>query len=351
MTPRERVLAAIEHRPTDRAPADYNALTPVTEALIEKLGVADDEELLRALGVDMRRVRLNHRPPQSEPDDMGYVLDVWGARSRDGVFADGEPNLLSPFGEDATVEDVHAHPWPDPDALDYSGIRAECERHAPEYAIYGTPWCPFFHEVGWLIGQENFFVWMATKPDVVAAILERILDYEVAVTDRFLTAAGGLVDIAFFGNDYGTQRGPLVSPEMWHEFLRGPQKRLFDVARAHGCRVMFHSCGSVREIIPALIEIGVEVLDPVQVAAAGMDFAGLRADFGRRLSFRGGIDTQQVLPLGSTDDVRAEARCFLDAARADGGYILCGSQGFMADIPLDNILAMYDENSRARASA
>ncbi|MHC4915823.1 MAG: uroporphyrinogen decarboxylase family protein [Planctomycetota bacterium] len=348
MTPRERVLAAIDHKPTDRTPADYGAHSGVTERLIDTLGVADAEELLRALGVDMRRVRLNHNQPESEPDDAGYVLNMWGARTREGTFDDGGPNLISPFDEATTVEDVHAHAWPDPDALDYSGIRAECESHAGEYAVYGSPWCPFFHEVGWLIGQENFFVWMATKPEVAAAIIERVVDYEVAVTRRFLQAAGGLVDIAFFGNDYGTQRGPLVSPEMWNRFLRGEQKRLFDEAHDHGCRVMFHSCGSIREVLPALIEDGVDVLDPVQTSAAGMGFDGLLADFGPRVCFHGGVDTQNTLPFGSAEDVRAEVRCFVEATREAGGYILCGSQQFIEDIPLDNILALYDEDTRVR---
>jgi uroporphyrinogen decarboxylase len=344
MTPRERVLAAVAHRPTDRMPADYGAHSEVTNRLIERLGVADQEELLRALHVDMRRIRLDHNQPDSEPDADGYVRTMWGARRRQAKSADGRPDSLSPFDETTTVDDVHGHRWPDPDALDYSTVRAQCERHHGQYATYGSPWCPFFHEVGWLIGGENVFLWMSTKPAVLTAIIEHMVEYEVQVARRFLDAAAGMIDITCFGNDFGTQRGLVVSPRMWCDFLRGPRKRLFGLSRDYGFRVMMHSCGGIREIIPLLIEDGVDILDPVQVTAAGMHFDGLLADFGDRLCLHGGVDTQKILPFGSTEDVRAEARSFRDRTRERGGYILCGSQQFIKDIPLENILAMYDQN-------
>ncbi|MBT3291952.1 MAG: hypothetical protein HN380_31710, partial [Victivallales bacterium] len=173
-----------------------------------------------------------------------------------------------------------------------------------------------------------------------------MVDYETAVTRLFLEAADGMIDIAYFGNDFGTQRGLFISPQMWHTFIRGPLKRFFDVSHDCGCKVMKHSCGALRDIIPWLIEDGVDILDPIQVAAAGMDLAGLVQDYGADLCLHGGVDTQRTLPFGSTDDVRAEVRSYLDATRETGGYILAGSQEFIEDIPLDNILAMYDENQK-----
>jgi uroporphyrinogen decarboxylase len=347
MTPRERVLLAIDHKPTDRAPADYGALKAVTDALILKLGVSGYEELLQALRVDMRRILFNYYQPDSTPDADGYVRTMWGGRKRKEGRPDGPPNHIPPFTEKTTVDDVHAQRWPDPAALDYSAVRRQCEAVHGQYATFGAPWSPFFHEVGWLIGQQNFLVWMHTKPDVVQAIIDHVVDYEVEATRRFLNAAGGLIDIAYFGNDFGTQRGLFISPEMWRRFIRRPLKRYFDVSHDHGCRVMQHSCGSVRDIIPQLIEDGVDVLDPIQVAAAGMDLAGLVRDFGHLLCFHGGVDTQRTLPFGSTADVRAEVRSYINLTHERGGYILCGSQEFIEDIPLDNILAMYDENGQA----
>ncbi|MHC4503472.1 MAG: uroporphyrinogen decarboxylase family protein [Planctomycetota bacterium] len=354
MTSRERVLAAIERKRTDRAPADYGAHKAVTDRLIERLGVADREELLQALGVDMRRVDFGRGQPMTGPDADGYMRDMWGARHPDtkpGALTRptrprrGWPDSILPFGEATTVDDVHANSWPDPDGLDYSTVRERCEAHHAEYVSYGGPWNPFFHEAARLTGQENFFVWMATKPEVVGAIIDHVVDYEVEVSRRFLEAAGGRIDITYVGNDFGTQRGLFISPEMWQRFIRRPLKRFFEVARDYGCRTMLHSCGAIRGIIPWLIEDGLDILDPVQVRAADMDLGRLVRDFGRRLTFHGGVDTQRTLPFGTEADVRAEVRSYRELTRERGGYILCGSQSFIEDIPLDNILAMYDENS------
>jgi uroporphyrinogen decarboxylase len=347
MTPRERVLLALAHKRTDRAPANYHAHQEVTDRLLVRLGLRDHEELLRYFQVDFRRVSINYTLPDSGPDGDGYMRNMWGLRAHPGK-PDGDPaKVICPFGEDTTVDDVRAHPWPSPDAVDYSGVHEQCEKYAGIYTTYGAPWSPFFHEVGWLIGQERFFIWMHTKPDVVAAIIDGFVSFEVEVTRRFLEACAGKLDIAYFGNDFGTQRGLVISPELWQRFFRAPLKRFYDIAHDFGSRVMQHSCGSVRDIIPWLIEDGVEILDPVQVRAAGMGFAGLVRDFGDRLCLHGGVDTQHTLPFGSPDDVRAQVRSYLDLSRDRGGYILTGSQDLIADIPDDNILAMYDENTRS----
>jgi uroporphyrinogen decarboxylase-like protein len=346
MTSRERVLEAIRHKGTDRSPADYGAHQDVTDRLVDKLGLRNEEELLQALHVDMRRISFDYGQPDTGPDADGYMRNMWGLRHRATDVGDGSPDQISPFDEKTTIEDVHGHDWPDPDALDYSQVRAHCEEHYGEYATFGSPWSPFFHEVAWLIGQQNFFMWMADKPDVVKAIIDRFVDYEVEVTRRFLDAADGMIDITYFGNDFGTQRGLFISLAMWEEFMRPSLKRYFDISHDYGCMVMKHSCGSIRDIIPSYIEDGVDVLDPVQTAAEGMGLAGLVRDFGSQLTFHGGVDTQRTLPFGSVEDVRDEVKAYITLTRHEGGYILCGSQSFIEDIPLDNILAMYDENAK-----
>ena len=344
MTSRERVLQAIAHKPTDRMPADFGALQAVTDALVRKTGVADAEALRVLLGVDMRPVWFDYSQGDTGPDADGYFRTMWGGRR-----LNKDSPVISPFTEETTVDDVHAHAWPDPGKLDYSRAREECAEHHDRYITYGSTWGPFFHEVGWLIGQENFFAWMHTKPDVIHAIIGHMVDYEIEATRRFFAAADGLLDIAYFGNDFGTQRGSLISPAMWQEFIRCPLKRYYDLARDFGCKVMQHSCGAIRDIMPALIEDGVEILDPIQTAAAGMDLGSLVTEFGSKLTFHGGMDTQTLMPFGSSADVRAQVRSYRDLTRNRGGYILTGSQAFIEDIPLDNILAMYDENQRNHA--
>ncbi|MBI3986314.1 MAG: hypothetical protein HY343_05315 [Lentisphaerae bacterium] len=368
MTSRERVLRAIGHKSTDRAPADYGAHATVSQRLMERLSLTTHEDLLQALHVDMRRIGFDYSQPPTGPDTDGYRRSFWGTRYREPDADEGRPDNVSastwdtrhrkqdavverplnipPFNDNSTVEDVHAHAWPDPTKLDYSGILPACEKFHGTYATFGAPWSPFFHEIGWLIGQENFLVWMLDKPDVIHAIIGHIVDYEVEATRRYLEAARGKLDIAYFGNDFGTQRGCFVSPDMWQTFIRRPLKRFFDTAHDHGCKVMKHSCGAIRDLIPFLIEDGVDILDPVQTAATGMDLPGLVRDYGSRLCFHGGVDTQTVLPFGTEADVRAVVRSYRALTREHGGYILCGSQEFIEDIPLDNILAMYDENAK-----
>jgi len=347
MTSRERVLLALDHRRTDRAPADYQAHQEVTDRLLARLGLKDHEELLQYFGVDMRRVGFDYTIPDTGPDDEGYMRNMWGLRSNPSK-PDGDPTkTIRPFDDDTTDDDVYSHQWPSADALDYGGVRAQCDKYHDSYVTYGAPWSPFFHEVGWLIGQETFFVWMHTKPEVVSAIIDCYVSFEVEVTRRFLEACAGKLDIAYFGNDFGSQRGLVISPEQFRRFLRMPLKRFFDVSHDYGCKVMKHSCGSVRAIIPWLIEDGVDILDPVQVRAEGMSLESLVRDFGDRLCFHGGVDTQRTLPFGSVEDVRAQVRSYLDLTRERGGYIMTGSQSLIADIPDDNILAMYDENLQA----
>lgn len=344
MTSRERVLEALAHRPTDRAPANYHAHADVTERLLASQGLADVEELRQRLGVDFRRVGINYQQPDAGPDADGYMRSMWGLRVHPELPAGDPRRVMAPFHEESTVEEVRAHPWPSPETVDMSGVRAQCERWAGEYATYGAPWSPFFHEVGWLVGQENLYMWMCTRPDLVDAIIEGFVDYEVAATRRFLEACDGLLDITYFGNDFGTQRCLFISPAHWERFFRAPLKRFYDVSHEFGCKVMQHSCGAVRAIIPSLIEDGVDMLDPVQVRAEGMSLPELVRDFGDRLCFHGGVDTQRTLPFGTPDDVRAQVRSYLDLTRDRGGYVLVGSQDFIADIPDENILAMYDEN-------
>jgi len=347
MYPRERVLSAIAGKRTDRMPANYSAHKDVNERLMARLGVVDYESLLEVLGVDLRRIACNYYFPDEACGD-GYFRSMWGVLYRKEKINDGNPDVILPFSEETTIDDVHAHTWPDANKLNYSNVTAECTKYAGKYALFGAPWSPFFHEIGWLIGQETFFIWMYTKPDVLEAIIQHIVDFEVAAARRFFESAKGLIDIAYYGNDFGTQRGLFISPEMWQKFIRPYLKKFFDVSHEYGCKVMQHSCGSVRELIPWFIKDGVDILDPVQVRAEGMDLAGLAQDFGDKLCFHGGVDTQYTLPFGTTEDVREQVRYYRKIFKDTGKYILAGSQEYISDISTDNIIAIYEENMRCK---
>jgi len=323
-------------------PADYQSLPEVTNRLIARLGLRDDEELLQYLRIDMRRIGFSYGLPDSAPDADGFIRNMWGLRYHPDKLQLDSGSETVPFDEDSTVDDVYTHPWPSADDVDYSGVHEQCERYHDTYATYGCAWSPFFHEVSWLIGQENQLIWMHTRPDLIDAVTERVVSFDLAVMRRFLDACRGKLDIAYVGNDFGTQRGLYFSPELFDRFMRPWLRKFYALAHNYGCKVMQHSCGSVRDIIPWLIEDGVDILNPVQIRAAGMSLESLAADFGARLAFHGGVDTQHTLPFGTADDVREQVRSYRALTREDGGYLLCSSQEFMEDIPDDNILAMYE---------
>lgn len=352
MNQKERVLQALSHKKTDRLPTNYTASDDVTQKLVKHLGVADEHELLCALNVDMRRVPCNVSsgeaiyPGIPELDKEGYVTNIWGVKTRNLYDEYYGREAIYPFDENSTLDDIHNHKWPDASKLDFSYVKKFCDKYSDQYALFGSPWGEFFHIVGWTIGQENYFIWMATNPEIVDAITTHVMDYYVEATRRFLEASGGLVDITYFGNDFGTQRGLFISPAHWERFIRKSYKRLFDISHSFGCKVMVHSCGAIRDLIPTFIEDGVDIIDPLQVTAAGMDFTGLYRDFGSKVCFHGGIDMQFTLPLGTVEDVRNEVRTRIAVARENGGYILCPSQSLIDAIPIDNILAMYDENTK-----
>lgn len=342
MTARERVLAAIEHRAPDRVPVDYWAHAPVTERLMAALGVGDYEALLTRLGVDLRNVRgaVRYIGPEHHYLPDGRECNVWGVpvTARGGTYASSVTG--APLATATTVREVEAHRLPDPGWWDYAPIAEACAA-AGDHAVMGGAWSPFFCQAMYVMGMAELLEAMAARPAVAEALLTRIADFFLESSRRHFEAAAGRMDIFFMGDDYGGQTGPLISLAMFRRFIKPHLARLFAQAHDFGLKVMLHSCGSVYAFIPDLLEIGLDVLDPVQVRALDMSAEKLATEFGRDLCFHGSIDTQQTLPFGSAEDVRAEVRSRLELFPAGG--LICGpSQEFMVDVPTENILALYE---------
>lgn len=346
MNHRERGLACLGFRPTDRCACDYSAHGEVTRALIARLGVSDEDALLEAFGVDFRHFGWGGGG-WSDPDPKGWRRDLWGVRLRTEPPTGWDvAERAYPFHETDTPADVERYPWPRPEdvPIDRVGLRQRMAAARERYVVVGVPWCPFFHEVGRVMPQEEYFMAMFTNPALVHAVTERIVGYFIALTRRYLDAVGDLADVVAYGNDFGTQRGLFIGPEQWNTFVRPYLKRFYDLAHAYDLRAFQHSCGAVRELIPALIQDGLNILDPIQTASTDMKLDGLLRDFGGQLVFHGGVDTQEVLPFGSADDVRRIVRDYRNWSRRSSGYILASSQAYLKDIPLDNIMAVYEEN-------
>jgi len=183
---------------------------------------------------------------------------------------------------------------------------------------------------------------MAVNPEFFDALVQHVLQFQLPLIERMFQAAGGRINFFRIGDDFGTQRGLLISPETFRRRLQEPLRAMAEAAKRHGAFYYQHCCGGIRELIEDLIETGVDVLDPVQVKAAGMVPAELKAEFGDRLCFSGGVDEQELLTTGTPQDVRTGVFRLLDDMARGGGFFLGPTHNFQVDIPTENIVAMYD---------
>ena len=334
MSSRERVLRAIEHKETDRVPRDFDAVPEKMEALTRETGLSE-VQLRERFRCDMTRVWMRYSPPYTDG------RNIWGLTL---AATDLTQTIAEhPLAHAETVDDIARYPWPDPSWADITRAKAEAsEGRRVGRAVACSSWGSIFGEAYRLMGMDNFFMAMAANPDVADALVARLTDFFLEVDRRVFTECRGLVDLSYHGNDFGTQRGLHFSRAMFRRFFAPHVRRLADQAHAFGLRAMYHSCGAVREIIPDLIDCGIDVLNPVQVTADGMVPRGLKRHFGSRLTFHGAVSAQKVLPLGTVDEVRAHVRETVETLRPGGGYIFCADQAVTEDTPTENVLAMYD---------
>ncbi|MBN2266349.1 MAG: hypothetical protein JW775_11100, partial [Candidatus Aminicenantes bacterium] len=260
-------------------------------------------------------------------------LGIWKTRKTLGE--------AGPLAGAERPEDIEAIDWPDPAELDFEEALAALRAAGDVYRAGGF-WCPFFHDVMDLFGMESYMVKMVTHPDVVRAATERVVRFYVEANDRLYGAAGGLIDGFFFGNDFGSQLDLMLSPAHFDVFVLPWMKRLIGQAKARGLQVILHSCGAIGRVIGRLVDAGVDALHPLQARARGMDAATLARDFGGRVAFIGGIDTQELLVRGTPDEVRAEVRRVKGLL---GPYLVVSPshEAILPNVPPANIAAMAEE--------
>ena len=368
MTHRERVLTALNHEQPDRVPMDLGStrVTSVSVAFYERLkahfgikretriidriqqAVAVDEEILAALDVDTRAVLPN--PPDRVRDEMlpdGRWKDEWGVIRRmspDGYYYDLD---VCPLAGEPDVGDLEGYPWPDADDPGRTrGLRERARRLREEtdYALVAHAPGGWVHTSQYLRGFEGWYTDLALHPAFAVALMARVRDVTMRMAARFLEEVGPYIDVVATGDDIGVQRGLMVSPEMYRELIYPLQCEQFRMIRSlTDAKIFYHTCGDVYPVLEDLVAMGVQILNPVQVTAAEMgDTARLKREFGDRLSFWGGIDTFDVLPRGTADDVRAEVDRRVRVLGAGGGYVLNAVHNIQADVPVENVLAMYD---------
>lgn len=369
MTHRERVLAALNHQETDRVPMDFGSTrdTSIVKegylCLKEYLGVKNnkppkiidrmmqvvepDEEVQEYLDVDLRTVSLGS-PEKNGDIELGEnrYKDEWGVIRIKPPGSFYYDQIDFPLAGPISSPDISNYSWPDPDDPGrFRGLREKAERlrNKTDYAIVLQLPAPFIHTSQYLRGFEDWFIDCVTNSRLLGMLCDAILDVNLAICSQTLNEVGDLVDIVFCADDLGTQTGSIVSPEVYRCLFKSRHKRYFQFIHDHtSAKLALHTCGSVWSLLDDLMEIGVDILNPVQVSAAKMNTVHLKKRYGSYLSFWGAIDTQHVLPRGSIEQVQREVKRRIDHLSFAGGYILSAVHNIQPDVPPQNTIAMYE---------
>jgi len=374
----ERVKAALEHREADRVPFDLggSVLTGIHRTAYQNLrrylglrevavDIVDpiqqlariDQDVIDTLRVDVRSV--DPAPPRSAPlatpvveeEGIQSFTDEWGITwstpAGGGLYFDMRGH---PLAEAESVADLERFPWPDPlDPARFETLKTRADRVVNEQKrayILGRHAAGIFEVALWMRGYEHFLLDLAAQPAFASALLDIVTDLKMHYWERALETVGPNVLIVSEADDIATQRGPLISPAMYRQFIAPRHRRLFEFIKQRAqskVYIFYHSCGAVQDLIPLLIEEGIDILNPVQVSADGMDTAALKRLYGRDLTFwGGGVDTQHVLPHGTPAEVRDEVRRRIEDLAPGGGFVFNTVHNVQADVPPKNYMAMWE---------
>jgi uroporphyrinogen decarboxylase len=372
MTPRERVLAALHHQQPDRVPIDLGSTrnTGINRyayrQLLDFLGIEAeihplqkfggarfqglariDERVLERFGVDVRGIFTGEADSGHDTEmPNGRYVDEFGVTRAPVEGAPYFDWVASPMADEFSADVIRAFTLPDPEDPGYTrGLREAALRIRQEtdYALVLHLDHIIVHATQYMRGFENWFLDLALQPELMCSLMDKILDCRLAVTERALAAVGDLIDVVSSSDDVADQRGPIVSPDMYRRIIKPRHKRFFDMIHAHtDAKVLFHSCGAVYRLLPDFIEIGVDVINPVQVSCNDMQTDRLKREFGSELVFWGAVDSMVVLPNGTPDDVRAEVEHRIRDLGPGGGYILASVHNLQHDVPAENVVAMFD---------
>ena len=373
LTSRQRVLTVLNHEVPDRVPivlgpsnatgvkmATYRKIKQLIGVQADdrylydwpELGTADmDEATLVRLHSDVRGVldlepaSVRERNQRREPHSPHF--DSWG-----GGAIESEPDswfpTIHPLDEATTIEEIESHPWPDmDDPTRVAHVKAAAQKLADEnqYAIVATPWLLFPLERAFQMQRmDKFLMNMVKHPDFAKALLEKNLSLCKTLLGHFLRECGDNIDIIKIGDDLGMNTSLLMSPKMYRQILKPIHAEYIAFIKSHTkAKLMFHTDGDVFSLIPDFIEMGVDILNPIQTSAGKMaDLAELKKQFGKQIIFCGGIDTQHILPFGTPQQVRDEVKRVIGILGEGGGYMLGAVHTVMADVPAENVLAMVD---------
>ncbi len=371
LTHRERVLRAINHQEPDRVPLDLGGTytSSIAHGAYDRLSahlnlagespvirkwasvVRPNENVLKHFDIDTRMVVPRYGNDWNEywrlspGQEEGYFKDEWGI-----VWKKPETghSFISnhPVSGDPDINALEKYRWPDPDDPErYHGLKEQAKalKEETDYAVIGIFPRPIVSLSQFLRGYENWFMDMGINQDFLEALMDKILEIDLKIGKHILDAIGKYVDLMFVHDDLATQENLMFSPESYRKIVKPRHQKIFNFIKTHSdAKIIYHTDGAIYPIIDDFIEIGVDALNPVQTSTQGMDSEGLRKNFGDRLCFWGGIDTQDILPNGSPEEVREEVKKQIESLGKSGNYIISAVHNIQDDVPAENIIAMFD---------
>ncbi len=371
MNSRERVLKALEHEEPDRIPLDLGScfVTGIAKDaylnLLSHLGkdagevefydvvqqlVVVEEDVLRRFDVDVRGLIPNvvrKDPPIEESDNSRSFTDEWGVTWQMPEGALYFDLVNSPFSGDITEEDIDSFPWPDPaDPRLFDGLAEKArEFYDDGYAIILESICAGIFEMSCRArGTQYFLMDLALNPELACKLMDKFVDIKLRFYEAASERLGQYIQFIREGDDVAGQDSLIISADMYRRFLKPRHEKLFKAQKElfpEPFYVFFHSDGQIYDLLPDFIEIGMDILNPVQIT--GKNLSAIKAEFGGELSFwGGGCDTQKVLPFGTPEEVAMDVRERIEALSKDGGFIFCTIHNIQADVPPENIIAMYE---------
>ncbi len=348
MNHRQRILAAIHHQPVDRLPTDLWATPEVMARLYAHFGVDNRLELYDRLGVDgIFGIAPAYTGVIDEKFSRPAVvdwIDEWGMGYRRQPYDTGvyDEQIYFPLAQAETIADLERYSWPSPDDYDFTGLPAQAALYSGRAIECGYTAIFYWHNR--LRGLAKSLMDPLLYPEFTHFLIQRLSDFFTEYHRRCFEATRGLIDTTQVTDDFGSQSGLLISPKVFNAFYRQPMQRAIDLAHAYGLAVFHHDDGDLRRLLPQLVEMGIQVLNPIQWRCGSWDLEELKEEFGENLCFHGGVDNQETLPFRSAAEVRAEVRRLKRTLGGDGtGYILAPCHNLQANTPIENIIAMYDE--------
>jgi uroporphyrinogen decarboxylase len=364
---RERVATALNHREPDRVPCDLTIAPDAYKELCDHLGERfepywwDDwnhaypsASVLEKLNVDVYHLEIGATPRGYNPD-LTEFKDAWGNTKRKLVRDDGSFMYCivdTPLAGAKTIDDIESYPWPKPeDIINIDGLE-ERARHLYEetdFALTAVFGGNVFERPHYMSGIEDYFVRLVTDPRLPCAMMDKVLGIQMAVDKMVLGAIGKYITyMRFNGEDVGSQMGPLISPNVFRRLVRPRLEKEWRAAKEEFLKhnpdgkISMHSCGSVIKFLPIYIEMGVDMVNPIQPNAADMDSKEIKEQFGSQLCFHGAVNTQDVLTRGTRQDVFNEVRTRIRDLAPGGGYILAPSHNIQFGMPPENVVALFE---------